>query len=56
MTEDRKQETDDRGRMADDRWQMAGDRFWKVEWGLRPVGAIGAYAPEGRRKGEDAQG
>ena len=27
-----------------------GRRKW--EWGLRPVGAIGAYAPEGRRKWE----
>jgi hypothetical protein len=24
----------------------------KVECGLRPVGAIGAYAPQGRRNGE----
>ncbi len=26
--------------------------IWKWEGGLRPVGAIGAYAPEGMRKGE----
>jgi len=24
--------------------------MWNSEWGLRPVGAIGAYAPEGMRK------
>jgi hypothetical protein len=28
------------------------DRFWNAEFGLRPVGAIGAYAPEGRWKRE----
>jgi hypothetical protein len=29
---------------------------WKAEVGLRPVGAIGAYAPEGMRKVEKNEG
>jgi hypothetical protein len=42
-TEDRLQRTDYRGQKTDYRWQ-------KLEFGLRPVGAIGAYAPEGSGK------
>ena len=37
--------TDDRGRMT----EGMGHRAEGVECGLRPVGDIGAYAPEGSR-------
>ncbi len=59
MTEDRGQRTDDRGQKtevrsqrSEDRSQRTDDRILKWECGLRPVGAIEAYAPEGRRNGE----
>ena len=29
--------------------------MWKLECGLRPVGAIGAYAPEGMRKDREME-
>jgi hypothetical protein len=38
--------TEDRGQITDDR----GARIRNWECGLRPVGAIGAYTPEGMRK------
>jgi hypothetical protein len=38
--------------MSEVRRQRSEDRELKSEFGLRPGGAIGAYAPEGRRKVE----
>ena len=47
---------DDRSQMAEDRWKWeVGMRKYKTEGigcGLRPVGAIGAYAPEGSGNAE----
>ena len=39
-------------KMTEVRGQKAEERKWNGEWGLRPVGGIGAYAPEGRQKAE----
>ena len=45
MKEDGEQKADDRGQRSEGRSQ----RSENMEAGLRPVGAIGAYAPEGMR-------
>ena len=64
MTEDRYQKTENRrigirrqmsedgGQMPEDRCQEAEIRFIVTECGLRPVGAMGAYAPEGSGNAE----
>jgi len=52
LAEVRWQRTEDRGQMTEVRYQKTEDRDQscrKWECGLRPVGAIGAYAPEGMR-------
>ena len=52
IAEDRKQRTEDRGRRTENRGQMVDDGGIGIrisECGLRPVGAIGACAPEGMR-------
>ena len=36
--------------MIENRWQKTEVRIRKWEFGLRPVGGIGAYAPEGMQK------
>ena len=54
MTEDRGQRTDDRKQITDDRGQRTVDRGFRfsiLDCSLRPVGAIGTYAPEGFRIG-----
>ena len=48
MKEDGEQKADDRGQRSEGRSQ----RSENMEVGLRPVGAIGAYAPEGMRNVE----
>ena len=60
MTDDREQRAEDRGQMPEDRGQRTegrgqrtedrGARIRNWECGLRPVGAIGIYAPEGMPK------
>ena len=71
ISEDRKQRTDDGGQRSEDRKQRSDDggqwsesRGQKLEFGLRPLravgsiyeqeaaGAIGAYAPEGMMMSE----
>ena len=52
IAEDRKQRAEDRGRRTENRGQMVDDGGIGIrisECGLRPVGAIGACAPEGMR-------
>ena len=52
MTDVSEQITDVRRWRTDARRQRSEDRFIVTECGLRPVGAMGAYAPEGSGNAE----